>query len=117
RLDPAHLADVLARGCLDLLAGGGRLQAPKRCDVAAHAPTLPVADDAWHTCPVSAPSATTQDMLGRYPASDQVDRRLLRGFTGNRPPSREARLRPVAIPPAPGGCSGIKAARGRRDQG
>src|SRR5215831_16449911 len=36
-LDPAHLADVLARGGLDFLARGGRLEAPERGDIAAHA--------------------------------------------------------------------------------
>jgi len=36
-LDPAHLADVLARGSLDLLVGGDRLQPAERRDVPAHA--------------------------------------------------------------------------------
>src|ERR687888_911548 len=36
--DAADLADVLAGGGLDLLGGGGRLQAPEGGDVAAHAP-------------------------------------------------------------------------------
>src|SRR6266508_7008999 len=35
--DPADLADVLARGGLDLFAGGGGLEAPEGGDVAAHA--------------------------------------------------------------------------------
>src|SRR5262249_52927930 len=35
-LDTAYLAHVLARGGLDFLARGGRLEAPERGDIAAH---------------------------------------------------------------------------------
>src|SRR4029453_1403238 len=38
--DPADLADVLAGGGLDLLAGGRRLETPEGGDVAAHGPIL-----------------------------------------------------------------------------
>ena len=43
-LHPAHLANVLAGGGLNLGDGGGRFQPPEGSDVAAHAPRLgPVA--------------------------------------------------------------------------
>src|SRR5262249_8403273 len=124
RLDPAHLAHVLACGCLNFLAGGRRFQAPQRRDVAAHAPDATRRRDTPASRPSRAaggtgramrvpgglPPALTQAMFGISPVSDQVQRRLLTWFSpATDPMPGRPDCAPSATPPMPAGRTGIEA--------